>query len=290
MNTPHQMAVSVLTKVAAAKKKKNPRVIAPLMLGALGGSLARTPLIPAQKLTLSSFKTRATTAQTEKDAIQLAKKLLQISDVPSAKNMPVYGPKDIPEALRVKGPHYLPKAGFLRRLIRYLPSYTKDYITEILGKDFVRGTPYVHVGGTEFFSGRNPFVVAHEVGHATPKTFLGRGLQSASTLGTLAHLPAMGLLAAGAIATRKDDPEVSKMVSAAPWIAGAGALGVQGEELRASLRGVGLLRKAKYPALKHLKKMFALQQGAYVLSNLSKALPVLGGSLAIKHWHKSNKK
>ena len=131
----------------------------------------------------------------------------------------------------------------------------------------------------------NPFIAAHEVGHASggrvAKTLmrhrlpimLGSGLGG---LGLLAHAAATGERGEGMGATGY----------AAPAVAAAMPVLTQAEELRATLKAKKLLGKAKIK-VPNLGRMMRGQQLNYLLGGLGAVAPVAGGALALHHYLKS---
>jgi len=130
----------------------------------------------------------------------------------------------------------------------------------------------------------DPFVAAHEVGHASGgklRQALGRHripLTLASSLGGL------GLLGHAAI-TGKEGEGMGATGYAAPVAAAVTPTLVQLEELAATLKAKKLMHQAKIP-YKNLGKMMGKQQLGYLLRNLGAVTPVAGGALALHHYLK----
>lgn len=92
----------------------------------------------------------------------------------------------------------------------------------------------------------NPESIAHEVGHITPKTTLGKILSKVSPV--LRSRPAQAVpaaLAASALLGKYDEdaPAISK---AAPYVGGAQLATIMAEETRANLRGSNILKRMGY--------------------------------------------
>ncbi len=301
-----QCAYNVLVKLAEKNKQKSLKdyvsvdALPSVLGGQLVGGAAAIPFAAANIGSLKAMSDMVETPYTRDEAKSLARKLLRISGVPGAEKIPVYSSGL--GKLDGMGPHMMPEAGRMSKAWRKkMYQMAKDmgegtkYVKEH-GLPHIRGEQYVHVGGDAkqlmpgitLPAGKHPFIVAHEVGHATPKGRLGRALVKLRTSRALSLAPT-ALLLGGALTTSKDDAEVSKAVKAAPWVAGAGALATQAEELRASLRGAQLLRKAKHAPIKNLRKIIAAQQGNYLGAGLAGIAPILGGAYMVKKWHKAER-
>lgn len=125
----------------------------------------------------------------------------------------------------------------------------------------------------------NPFIAAHEVGHATGSRLgLGRAADAARRAG---NLGSAGILVKGIYDAAKGN-ELGDELDAAPWLSGAANVPRQLEELRATTRGVRMLKGKSYSP-KHLLGRAALQQLGYLAGH---AVPV-GVSAAAVHGLKS---
>ncbi len=125
----------------------------------------------------------------------------------------------------------------------------------------------------------NPFIAAHEVGHATGgrlAKFLMRnrgGIMAGSALGSV------GLLGHAALTGKKGEG-MGATGYAAPAVAAIAPLAIQGEELRATVKGKRLLDKAKIK-VPRIGKMMRSQQLNYLLGNLGKVAPIGLGAFAL---------
>ncbi len=281
-------AVEDPTVIRKAKRDSSSGFL-PAYGGAVGGGVGRLMLagqnkgkvVPAINQVLESSNT-LTPAETKR----LARKLLRTSGIPGADKIPIH--TSVSPMAEAMGPHYMPKAGPIRR--RILAQLRKSSkASDFFGPEILGGKEYIHVGSDTALKGRNPFIAAHEVGHATPANMASKFLRAARINPLLKFAPTAMLLGGG-MATDSTDPEISKAVEAAPWVAGADALATQGEELRASLRGRQLLRQSGHAPIKNFGKMLGLQQLNYGMHGLGSVLPILGGSLLLKAWHNKKQK
>jgi len=135
----------------------------------------------------------------------------------------------------------------------------------------------------------SPFVLAHEVGHSSPKTLAGKAVHALGTKAPIFRkvLP-MGLMAGGIARTDKNEDKPSKLVAAAPAAAAADVGLRQAEEMRANLRGRDLLKQQGKKVPKFWKTV-AKQQGNYGLAHLAKVAPYAAAAGGI-HWLHKNRK
>lgn len=130
----------------------------------------------------------------------------------------------------------------------------------------------------------NPFVAAHEVGHATGSQRLLKASPAARLIGGLGGA---GLLA-HAIGTAEKGEDLPVSAYLAPAVASIGPATRQAEELRATLRGIKLLRRAGIPT-KNLLRQAAGQQAGYLAAHLGKIAPFAAGAYALKKYVDSPK-
>jgi hypothetical protein len=134
----------------------------------------------------------------------------------------------------------------------------------------------------------NPFIVAHEVGHATGGRLAQKLMSNRALINFAGGLGGYGLLAHSAL-TSKPGEEMSATGYAAPIVGSIAPMLQQGEELRATLKARKLLQKAKIK-LPGLRRMMAGQQLGYLGGALSKIAPIALGSYGLYRYLKSQKK
>ncbi len=292
--TPTGIATEVLYKCAEKKpNKKSPR--SGLLGAGAGVAVGRIVVDPLGRIHNDIFTPMFVDAlqnsSSPSDAKRLARKLLQSTGNPRTAKIPIYTNR-ISEKLKEVGPHYMPEGGRLRKYLGSLvlknadKKWAKDIIDEV-GATTLKGEEYIHVGGKGLSSavGTHPFVIAHEVGHASRTNAASKLLGRVGRSLTARALP-LGLLAGGALATDATDSEVSKAVKAAPWVAGANAAIRATEELRASLRGRKLLKQIG-TSPKNINRLVRLQLLGQLVPSLHTAAPILGGAILVKYWHRN---
>ncbi len=134
----------------------------------------------------------------------------------------------------------------------------------------------------------NPFIAAHEVGHATGGRLSKALMKYRPAIALGSRLGGLGLLGHAAITSEegKDMPLTGYL---APAAAAIEPLAVQGEELRATLKARKLLNKAKIK-MPNLGKMMRAQQLNYLLGNVKRVAPLGLGALGLHQYMKSKKK
>lgn len=162
--------------------------------------------------------------------------------------------------------HYVPENKMLARLATKSPAWEGIY--EGIGRRRL-GLP----------GEVNPFIAAHEVGHATGSRKIIKALGPTSLV---SGLGGVGLLA-HAIATAEKGEELPTSAYLAPGVAAIGPATRQAEELRATLRGAKLLRKAGIPA-KNLLRQGIGQQLGYLGAHLGKIAPYVAGAYGLKKY------
>lgn len=130
----------------------------------------------------------------------------------------------------------------------------------------------------------NPFITAHEVGHASGGRAAKALMKHRMPITALSSLGGLGLLGHAAYTAEKGEG-MGATGYAAPAVAAVAPALVQGEELRATLKARKLLNKAKIK-VPGLGKLMGAQQLNYLLGNLGKVAPVGVGALALHHYLK----
>ena len=133
----------------------------------------------------------------------------------------------------------------------------------------------------------NPFVAAHEVGHATGSP-IRKALQRAMIGGRIvAPLGGLGMLGHAAL-TADPGEDMAWTGYAAPALPAAQAVVQQAEELRASLRARKLLRRAGVKVPKMMSQILRQQVG-YALPGLASIAPFALGSYLLHRNQESMK-
>ena len=167
----------------------------------------------------------------------------------------------------------------LRPVFGEMSSYFKPESRTAFGKWLARKTGWGvgrHIALPPF---ARPFVVAHELGHATGSPHLRRALPAA---GALSSLGGLGLLG-HALVTAKKGEDVPISAYAAPLVGALGPAALQAEELRATLRGGKLMRQIGQ-STKGLLRASVGQQLATLLGHAPKIAPLAAGAYGIHRY------
>jgi len=130
----------------------------------------------------------------------------------------------------------------------------------------------------------NPFIAAHEVGHASGGKIRQALMRSKAPLMVGGALGSMGLLGHAALTGEKGEG-MGATGYAAPAVAAVAPALNQAEELMATLKARKLLAQSGMK-VKGLGKLMGKQQLGYLLGHLGAVAPAAGGALALHHYLK----
>ncbi len=177
------------------------------------------------------------------------------------------------------------------RTVELIPMSTPGYAKVVQEYGKIKGgrapRDFLHLG-----LNATPESIAHEVGHITPESSLGKVL---SRLSPLLRKPiaqmAPGLLAATALLSKPGE-EPSVVAKAAPYVGGIQMAAILGEEVRANTRAMNLLKRIGYnPTLKQqlLRHASALTYLPYGAALIGAPLGILAGIKAFDRGRAKNR-